>query len=85
MTEQQTVLRAKMRVQAVTQTKAPDGSIQSEQINLSAVYDPDPNSENGQWSQWTPAANLNITINNPSAFNKVSSGHEYFVDLIPVE
>ena len=79
-----TVLRAKMRVQSVAQYKNADGSIQSEKVDLIAVYDPDPESENGQWSQLTPAANLSLTINNPNAFNRVSSGHEYYVDLIPV-
>lgn len=77
------VLRAKMRVQSVLQQKESDGKISSEQLTLVAVYDSNPETENAQWSRWTPSATLNINISNPDAFNKVSSGHEYFVDLTP--
>lgn len=76
------VLRAKMRVVEVAAIKNEDGSTMSERLKLQAVYGPE-GSENAQWSKWTPAADFNITINNPNAFGKLSSGHEYFVDFTP--
>ena len=77
------VIRCKMRVNTVTHNKNADGSTESENVNLSAVYGDTP--ENKDWSKWTPNASFNITINNPSAFNKLSKGHEFYVDFTPVK
>lgn len=79
------ILRAKLRVSEVLHRKNADGSTASEEVKLQAVYSDDPASENKQWSQWTPAASFSMTINNPSAFGKLASGHEFYVDFIPVE
>ena len=76
------ILRCKMKVSEVLQVKENDGSISQERVKLSAVYGN--TEENKQWSKWTPAANFEIYINNPEAFGKLSSGHEFFVDFIPV-
>ena len=79
------VTRCKMKVQGCTYTKdANTGEIDSETVELSAVYSSDPNSENAQWSKWTPSANFRITIKNPAAIGKLSQGHEYYVDFTPV-
>lgn len=76
------VLRCKMRVSRVIHLKAADGRTEQEQVELSAVYG-DPGSENATWSKWTPSAGFTIHINNPDAFNKLSSGHEFYVDFTP--
>lgn len=78
------VLRCKMRVQSVAQYKNEDGSIGSEEVKLQAVYGAD-GTVNAQWSKWTPSANFSITINNPDAFDKLSKGHEFYVDFTPAE
>jgi hypothetical protein len=78
------VLRAKMRVADVAQIKNPDGSTSQERVKLSAVSG-DEGTDNAQWSKWTPQASFDITINNPNAFGKLASGHEYFVDFTPAE
>lgn len=70
-------LRCKMRVMEVLHQKNDDGSTQQERVKLSAVYGSDSNSENAQWSKWTPSANFEIWINNPEAMNKLSAGHEF--------
>lgn len=77
------VLRAKVRVSEVLQSKDADGSTSQERVKLIAVYDSDPESENGKWSRWTPSANFEISISNPKAFGKLSKGHEFYVDFIP--
>lgn len=75
------VLRCKMRVQQVLHVKEADGSTNQEQVKLCAVYgDSGPNKD---WSKWTPSADFTIYINNPAAFNKLSAGHEFFVDFTP--
>lgn len=75
-------LRCKMRVSEVVHTIESDGSTNQERVTLSAVYGKE-GTDNAQWSKWTPSANFTITINNPDAFNKLSKGHEYFVDFTP--
>ena len=78
------VTRCKMKVNQVTYTKNQEGTVDSENVQLSAVYSNDPQAENNQWSKWTPSASFSITINNPNAIGKLSNGHEYYVDFIPV-
>jgi archaellum component FlaF (FlaF/FlaG flagellin family) len=70
-----------MRVSSVTHSKEADGSTSQEQVVLTAVYGTD----NAQWSKWTPNASFSISINNPDAMGKLSSGHEYYVDFTPAE
>lgn len=77
------VTRCKMKVSGATYTKDANGEIDSETVQLYAVYSGDANSENAQWSKWTPSASFSITINNPAAIGKLSQGHEYFVDFTP--
>lgn len=77
------MLRCKMRVAEVSHVKDSSGKTESERLILVAVYGD--TEENKQWSKWTPNANFTLTISNPDAIGKVSSGHEYFVDLIPVK
>jgi hypothetical protein len=76
------MLRCKMRVQEVLHQKNEDGTTQQERVTLQAVYGPE-GSENAQWSKWTPSATFTIHINNPEAFGKLSSGHEFYVDFTP--
>ena len=78
------VLRAKISVN-VQKSKDPNGNQTAEQINGTAVYSPDPESENGQFSLATPYLSLNMNINNPKAFDKLENGKEYYLDFIPVE
>lgn len=80
----QAIMRCKMRVNSVRHVINADGSTESEEVDLSAVYGPE-GSENAQWAKWTPNAGFKVTINNPAAFNKLSKGHEFFVDFTPVE
>jgi len=73
-----------MKVEQVLHSKNADGTTGQEQVKLGAVYGSE-GSENAEWSKWTPSANFEIYINNPSAMGKLSKGHEFFVDFTPVE
>lgn len=77
------VLRAKMRVQEVTQRMNEQGLPEQEHVKLTAVYG-DGDSENAEWSKWTPYASFEIHINNEQAFGTLATGHEFYVDFIPV-
>jgi hypothetical protein len=79
------IMRCKLKVSEVTHTLDEKGQTTQERVKLNAVYDSDPTSENAQWSKWTPNANFEIYINNPSAFNQLSSGHEFYVDFTPCD
>lgn len=74
------VLRLKMLVGAVRRNADGEGNISQEEIAFSAVYGKE-GSANAQWSKWTPAASLNMTISNPEAFGKVLPGQFVFVDI----
>lgn len=79
------VIRAKIKLSNINRTGTEEQSNEQEYIAAHAVYDSNPDSENNQWSKWTPALSLNMTINNPSALGKLEQGKEYYLDFIPVE
>jgi hypothetical protein len=81
MTMEGSVLRCKVRVSEVLHQKKSDGSTEQERVKLSAVYDG--SEENKQWSKWTPYALFELSISNPHAFGKLSSGHEFYIDFTP--
>ena len=76
-------VRAKLRCHFIQTGTDGDGNKTAETVHMHAVYSSDPNNENAQWSKWTPAANLTLTVSNPAAFGKFEQGAEYFVDFTP--
>jgi hypothetical protein len=78
-------LRAKIRINWVSREFDKEGNQVSERVTGNAVYSDDPESENKQWSQWTPAFNLDMTITNPAAFDSVKSGEEFYLHFIPAD
>jgi hypothetical protein len=76
------LLRCKLRVTDVTRRIQSNGETESEHVKLQAVYG-DKGTENGEWSRWTPSANFEISITNPSAFGALSRDFEFFVDFTP--
>lgn len=40
---------------------------------------------NREWSKWTPAGQLTMSITNPDAANWFELGKEYFLDITPAE
>lgn len=72
-------VRAKMVVQSISVAK--DGSTN---IQMTAVYSNDPNSENKAFSDATPAASFSMTIaKDKPAAKMFVQGEEYFVDFKP--
>jgi len=77
------IIRCKMRVESVLHRIDSAGKVEQEVVKLCAVYGDTP--ENKEWSKWTPCADFSITISNADAMNKLSKGHEFFVDFTPAE
>lgn len=50
-------------------------------VTLSAVH----GDVNKEWSVWTPSGKIEMTINNPSAYEAFKLGKEYFIDFTPAE
>ena len=78
-------LRAKFVVQDVNRSIDGAGQSSQEHVRLRPVYSSDPESENAQWSKWTPAGSIELHINNPGAFGKLPLGKEFYVDFIAAE
>ncbi len=51
----------------------------TKQIVLQAVTD----EANKTWAKWTPCGKIEMSINNPDAFNQFSPGQTFFVDFSP--
>jgi hypothetical protein len=70
-------VRAKMKCHGVS---APShGNVN---VSFGAVYSPDPDHENNRWSQYTPAASLNMSIGEDKPAAKMfEAGKEYYVDI----
>jgi len=39
--------------------------------------------DNKEWSKWTPAGKIEMTINNPAALEQFVPGEEFYVDFTP--
>jgi hypothetical protein len=78
-------LRLKCLVNSVKTCHGSEGEPYQQELALSAVYSNKEGSANAQWSKWTPAASLTMTVSNPAAFNKLKPGEFVYVDLIPCD
>lgn len=80
------IIRCKVRVGSVMEYKRQDTNEKyQEQISIHGVYSDDPESENRKWAQATPAFNLNMTIDNSGAFDKLKTGQTFYLDFIPAD
>lgn len=70
----------RLRCNPVRETSNNDGKY-GEDVELWAVWDPDPASPNHTFSKATPSATLKAHISNPDAFDFFASGVEYDVVL----
>lgn len=53
--------------------------VDTEEVTFQAVA----GEENKEWSKWTPAGQLTMTINNPAALAQFEVGRDYFLDFTP--
>lgn len=72
-------MQAKFRVFEVAEIKGAQGEIYSQRVRLSAVYGN--TEENRKWAKATPSGTLDITIDNPGAFNILKYGDEVILNF----
>lgn len=72
-------VRAKLFVQAITQNASTPGA---KTVSFNAVSRGE---ENKEWAQYTPSANLTMTIKAGPAADYFELGKEYFVDFIAAD
>lgn len=70
--------RAKFKVRTVVETEG-----NGHAITLDAVYDPDPDSENGRFFRWTPSGTITMAVVNAEAAKSFVEGGEVYVDFTP--
>ncbi len=81
----QETTRAKVRVNAVRQSKTDQGEVWQEHVIMNPVYSPDPASENRKFWEATPAGEVNLFINNPQVFGLFQEGQEVYLDMTIIE
>lgn len=73
-------VRAKVKCWSKTTNTDGTGS-----VTLSPVYDPNPESENGQFWQATPSGTFSMSGIKGAALDAFEQGKEYYVDFSPAE
>lgn len=48
-------------------------------VRFAPVYDDNPESPNHEWSKYTPAGYIELTITNPAAFERFEAGKTYLL------
>ena len=77
------MVRAKFVVENIE--KYGDKEDSGGRVILHAVYDDNPDSENGKFFQYTPAGQIDLSTVNPSALEQFEVGQEYYVDFTVAE
>lgn len=73
-------IRAKFKVSRIAQVDLGNGNSQ-EEVTLAPVYGG--SEENRQWSKFTPAGEIKMTITAEGAIGQFKLGGEYYVDFTP--
>lgn len=79
------MMRAKMRVQAVTNSSPTYESLTLMAVTGKEPFSADGESEDNTYARWTPTANLTMSITNPALIGKIKEGDTFYVDFTKVE
>ena len=77
-----TVTRCKMKCIGVADAALSD---ETKILNFTAVYDPDPESENAKFFKYTPAGTLHLQVVNKAVADQFEVGKEYYIDIIAAD
>lgn len=81
--KEMTMMRAKMRVNAVLSGDGYETLEFSAVAKSDAPYPADGSDENNSFARWTPSAQLKMTVQNPALFGKFKAGDTFYVDFSP--
>lgn len=73
------MVRAKFLVRKI------EGDADGVTIDLDAVYDENPESENGQFFKYTPSGQISLSVVNVDTASHFQVGKEYYVDFSPAK
>lgn len=76
-------MRAKLKIDSITQYET------YEQFKFRAVgqrgsYDEKGSDEDNTYANYTPTAELSMTVTNPQVLGKYHAGQEFYVDFTPI-
>ena len=74
-------MRAMFTVNDVLERKGADGSVMSQIVRLNPVYENNPDHPNYKFWKATPTGSMEMTINNPAAFDFFVSGRKYLLSF----
>jgi hypothetical protein len=72
-------IQALFQVHDVLQRVAPDGTVEQQIVRLGAVYENNPDHPNYTFWKATPTAQMEMTINNPAAFDTFVRGRKFLL------
>lgn len=72
-------VQALFQVNDVLDRKATDGSVMSQIVRFNAAYENRPDHPNYAFWKATPTAQMEMTINNPDAFDYFKQGKKYLL------
>ncbi len=75
------MMRAKMRVAAVTHQSDTFEELAFSAVSKKDGYPADGSDENNTYATWTPTAELKMSITNPALIGKFTVGEEFYVDF----
>jgi hypothetical protein len=78
------MMRAKMRVSAVTPASDTLELLEFYAVSKKEGYPEDGSDENNTYARWTPSAELRMAITNPALIGKFKVGEEFYVDFTKV-
>lgn len=76
-------MRAKLKIQFVRLAQGQE-TLYFTAVCRDTAYPADGTDENNTFAKWTPTAELNMTVTNPSLFGQFKPGQEFYVDFTPV-
>lgn len=85
-----TKMRAKVRVTAITPTKAESGEVLSEALSFNfpakgGSYPADGSDEDQQFAKFSPNGSLSLTIANPALIGGFEVGDTFYLDFVTVD
>jgi hypothetical protein len=82
--EEVMVMRAKMKVESVQRFEGRE-VLKMHAVAKSSGYPDDGSDEDNTFAKFTPGANLEMTISNPTLHGQFSPGQKFYVDFTAAE
>ncbi len=76
--------RAKFKLNSYTVDEHHETGEEKRTLNMTPVYDADPESENGQFFAYTPSGSIQLGVTNKAVWGEFEIGDEIYVDFTKV-